>query len=162
MLTRAHHQRIIRACIYLPTLSAQKLEISESESVEANMEAEAGLTLGVLAVVAKTPSVFGTHMGSAMSMMEALGSNELGGVMDFLFSMSLYNRHREIKSVFAFYVHITGVAVDTIVGRGGEGGRQGGVFWVGVGKGMRGEQSERGGKIKWLCVCTSKKPYNVP
>jgi len=65
MLTRAHHQRIIRACIYLPTLSA-----------------EAGLTLGVLAVVAKTPSVFGTHMGSAMSMMEALGSKELGGVMD--------------------------------------------------------------------------------
>ena len=119
MLTRAHHQRIIRACIYLPTLSAQKLEISESESVEANMEAEAGLTLGVLAVVAKTPSVFGTHMGSAMSMMEALGSKELGGVMDFLFSMSLYNRHREIKSVFAFYVHITGVAVDTIVRRGG-------------------------------------------
>ena len=125
MLTRAHHQRIIRACIYLPTLSAQKLEISESESVEANMEAEAGLTLGVLAVVAKTPSVFGTHMGSAMSMMEALGSNELGGVMDFLFSMSLYNRHREIKSVFAFYVHITGVAVDTILGRGGEGGEGG-------------------------------------
>ena len=117
MLTRAHHQRIIRACIYLPTLSAQKLEISESESVEANMEAEAGLTLGVLAVVAKTPSVFGTHMGSAMSMMEALGSKELGGVMDF-FSMSLYNRHREIKSVFAFYVHITGVAVDAIAGRG--------------------------------------------
>lgn len=76
MLTRAHHQRIIRACIYLPTLSAQL------ESVEANMEAEAGLTLGVLAVVAKTPSVFGTHMGSAMSMMEALGSQELGGVMD--------------------------------------------------------------------------------
>merc|ERR1712216_472681 len=73
----------------LPTLSAQKLEISESESVEANMEAEAGLTLGVLAVVASPPSVFGTHMGSAMSMMEALGSNELGGVMDFLFSMSL-------------------------------------------------------------------------
>ena len=94
MLTRAHHQRIIRACIYLPTLSAQ-LEISGL--VEANMEAEAGLTLGVLAVVAKTPSVFGTHMGSAMSMMEALGSKELGGVMDFLFSMSLYNRHREIK-----------------------------------------------------------------
>ena len=51
MLTRAHHQRIIRACIYLPTLSAQ-LEISES--LEANMEAEAGLSLGVLAVVAKT------------------------------------------------------------------------------------------------------------
>jgi hypothetical protein len=114
MLTRAHHQRIIRACIYLPTLSAQKLEISESESVEANMEAEAGLTLGVLAVVAKTPSVFGTHMGSAMSMMEALGSKELGGVMDFLFSMSLYNRHREIKSVFAFYVHITGVGFGII------------------------------------------------
>ena len=63
MLTRAHHQRIIRACIYLPTLSAQ-LEISES--LEANMEAEAGLTLCVLAVVAKTPSVFGTHMGSAI------------------------------------------------------------------------------------------------
>ena len=85
MLTRAHHQRIIRACIYLPTLSAQKLEISESESVEANMEAEAGLTLGVLAVVAKTPLVSSglTHVGSAMSMMEALGSQELGGVMDF-------------------------------------------------------------------------------
>ena len=80
MLTRAHHQRIIRACIYLPTLSALNLDISKS--VEANMEAEAGLTLGVLAVVAKTPSVFGTHMGSAMSMMEALGSQELGGVMD--------------------------------------------------------------------------------
>ena len=125
MLTRAHYQHIIRTClfIYLPTLSALKLDISKS--VEANMEAEAGLTLGVLAVVAKTPSVFGTHMGSAMSMMEALGSNELGGVMDFLFSMSLYNRHREIKSVFAFYVHITGVAVDTIVGRGGEGGEGG-------------------------------------
>lgn len=123
MLTRAHHQRIIRACIYLPTLSAQKLEISESESVEANMEAEAGLTLGVLAVVAKTPSVFGTHMGSAMSMMEALGSKELGGVMDFLFSMSLYNRHREIKSVSASSSTRTSqVAVDAIVGRGGRGG----------------------------------------
>ena len=130
MLTRAHHQRIIRACIYLPTLSAQ-LEISDS--VEANMEAEAGLTVGVLAVVAKTPSVFGTHMGSAMSMMEALGSKELRGVMDFLFSMSLYNRHREIKSVFAFYVHITGVAVDTIVGRGGEGGEA----WREEGRGGR-------------------------
>ena len=81
MLTRAHHQRIIRACIYLPTLSAQ-LEISES--LEANMEAEAGLTLGVLAAVAKMPLVSSglTHVGSAMSKMEALGSQELGGVMD--------------------------------------------------------------------------------
>ena len=126
MLTRAHHQRIIRACIYLPTLSAQKLEISESESVEANMEAEAGLTLGVLAVVAKTPSVFGTHMGSAMSMMEALGSKELGGVMDFLFSMSLYNRHREIKSAsVSSSTRTSQVAVDAIVGRGERGGRGG-------------------------------------
>ena len=90
--------------IYLPTLSAQQLEISES--VEANMQAE--VTLRALEFVAKTPLVFGTHMGSAMSMMEALGSKELGGVMDFLFSMSMYNKHREIKSVFAFHVHITG------------------------------------------------------
>ena len=44
MLTRAHYQHIIRTClfIYLPTLSALKLDISKS--VEANMEAEAGLT----------------------------------------------------------------------------------------------------------------------
>jgi len=84
MLTRAHYQHIIRTClfIYLPTLSALNLDISKS--VEANMEAEAGLTLGVLAVVAKTPLVSSglTHVGSAMSMMEALGSQELGGVMD--------------------------------------------------------------------------------
>ena len=75
--------------IYLSTLSARELEIWGS--VEGDMHAEAGLTLGALVLIAKTPLVSSglTHMGRAMSMLGALELKELGDIMDFFFAMSL-------------------------------------------------------------------------
>ena len=74
--------------MHLSTLSATELEIWGS--VEADMHAEAGLTLGALVLIAKTPLVSSgsTHMGRAMSMMEALESKGLGGIIAFFFLVS--------------------------------------------------------------------------
>ena len=83
-------------------------------------------------------------MGSAMSMMEALGSKGLEGVMDFFFSMSLYNRHREIKSAsVSSSTRTSQVVVDAIVGREVREGREGG---EGVREKGRGGGGGRGGR----------------
>ena len=103
--------------IYLSTLSARELEIWGS--VEADMHAEAGLTLGVLALVALTPLVSSglTHMGRVMSMLEALEPKELGGIMHFFFLVSSGTTHmgRAMSMLGALELKELGGIMDVVV-----------------------------------------------
>ena len=94
----SHHDCLLEMeSLLLLLLFVQHEKLKTSESVETNMEHESGLTLDALTVIAQTPFALRsgrtwtglTYMGSAISMMEAFGSKELEGGMDFFFSMSL-------------------------------------------------------------------------
>jgi len=83
------------------------------------MEAEEGLMLGVLALVAKTPLVSSglTHMGRAMSMLEALEPKELGGIIDFfsLVSSGLTHMGRAMSMLGALELKELGGIMDVVV-----------------------------------------------